>query len=383
MNFMFEDFSSFSNFCGDRANYKMSPMISQMLRCSRPQDLINHTNENHLIAVGTSGDPHGWTGQAQKFNMFDKLTPRYLRRLKQGKAILMVDASHEGYHPKWLFNFFHDSLTERQIPLRSFVYLTGNTLVENQYDDWCSERGILKDRIKCIPYACFEEEIFCNHQKVYTPDFRDHINHKKDPHNKIFTFNCLQKRPRPHRVEFFDLMTDNGVVDKGLCSFPERDIWIDGEVHKDDTSDDYSHYVQRLHPEYCLNSYLSVVSEPQYYRHEMSAFNSEKVFKPIACFHPFVILGGKGSLNSMKKRGYRTFSKFFDESYDDIEDDKKRMDAIIDIIKYVDSIEDKVEWFESMNGVLHFNYDRLTKNSLKPDVAMVEVERYYKEYFGE
>lgn len=377
---MFENFQTLSNFCDNPQQYKMSPMISQMLRCSRPEDLITHTNDNHIIAVGTNGDPHGWTGQAQNFNMFDKLTPRYLRRLQQGKAILMVDASHEGYHPKWLFNFFHDSLTEREIPLRSLVYLTGNTLVETQYDDWCSERGILKDRIKCIPYSCFEEEIFCNHQKVYTPDFKDHINHKKDPNNKIATFNCLQKRPRPHRVEFFDLMTDSGVVDKGLCSFPERDIWINGEIHEDE---DYGHYVSRLHPEYCLDSYLSVVSEPQYYRQEMSAFNSEKVFKPIACFHPFVILGGKGSLKSMKQRGYRTFSQFFDESYDDIEDDKRRMDAIIDIIKYVDSIEDKIEWFESMKETLYFNYDRFTHNSLKPDIAMVEVEKYYKGYFGE
>jgi hypothetical protein len=175
-------------------------------------------------------------------------------------------------------------------------------------------------------------------------------------------------------------MTDSGVVDKGLCSFPERDIWINGEIHEDE---DYGHYVSRLHPEYCLDSYLSVVSEPQYYRQEMSAFNSEKVFKPIACFHPFVILGGKGSLKSMKQRGYRTFSQFFDESYDDIEDDKRRMDAIIDIIKYVDSIEDKIEWFESMKETLYFNYDRFTHNSLKPDIAMVEVEKYYKGYFGE
>jgi SMC interacting uncharacterized protein involved in chromosome segregation len=85
----------------------------------------------------------------------------------------------------------------------------------------------------------------------------------------------------------------------------------------------------------------------------------------------------------MKQRGYRTFSQFFDESYDDIEDDKRRMDAIIDIIKYVDSIEDKIEWFESMKETLYFNYDRFTHNSLKPDIAMVEVEKYYKGYFGE
>lgn len=89
------------------------------------------------------------------------------------------------------------------------------------------------------------------------------------------------------------------------------------------------------------------MSEPQYYERELSTFTSEKVFKPIACYHPFIVLGGRGELEILKGRGYKTFSDYFDESYDTL-DDTERMDAIIKTLKYIHSIEDKVSWYESM-----------------------------------
>jgi len=376
MNYRFENYKTLINF-NDPAIYGISPMVSRELRFSSIPELLVHTNENYIIPVGVKNHPDGWSGQCNGKNIFDNLNEEYLTDLRDGHALLMIDASHEGYHPKWLFNFFHDCLEERSIPPRALIYVTGNAIVDDLYKEWCIDRDII-DKIKCVPYACFEEEIFCTHQKVYTPSVKDHIEYKKN--NKTWTFNCPQKRPRGHREQFFDLMNETGIVNSGLCSYPDRGIWIHGEVHDDSN---YGQYVTRVHPEYALQTFVTVVSEPQYYSFENSVFNSEKVFKPISCFHPFIILGGKGSLNSMKKRGYRTFSKYFDESYDDIENDKERMNAIIDVLRYIDSIEDKVEWFEKMRGVLTFNYDRFTKNSMKEDVAISEVKKYYKEYFNE
>ena len=377
MNFMFENFGEFSNISTHPHRFRMSPMISRITRFEHdPFKYLHHTDENYIIPIGVIAHPQSWGGLTEGVSLFELLTDQYVIDLREGRAILLIDNSHEGYQPKWLFHYFHESLNKLNLPPQCLVYLTGNSIVEDLYEEFCEDRDI-KDKIKCICYTIFEEEIFCNHEKVYTPNFHGHIEYKKA--NPTRTFNCPQKRPRPHRVEFFDLMKENNLLEKGLCSFPERDVWINGEVHDDKN---YDQYVSRVHPEYALQTFVSVVSEPQYYKHELSVFNSEKIFKPISCFHPFIVLGGMGSLKSLKKRGYKSFSDCFDESYDEIDDDQKRMHAIINVLKYIDSIDDKVKWFESMKETLTHNYDNFINRSMKPDVAFLQVEKYYEEYFN-
>ena len=95
--------------------------------------------------------------------------------------------------------------------------------------------------------------------------------------------------------------------------------------------------------------------------------------------HPFIILGGKGSLNRLRELGYKTFDGFIDESYDQL-DSLKRIDAIIQSIKKIDSIENKQQWFEGMKDILLHNYNLLmTKTTAS---AFAEMEQYYKEYFN-
>ncbi len=379
MNFMFENFGEFFNIPTHPHRFRMSPMVSRITRFNTdPFKYIHHTDENYIIPIGVIEHPLNWCGLSEGVSLFELLTDEYVIDLREGRAILLIDNSHEGYQPKWLFHYFHESLAKLNLPPQCLVYLTGNAIVEDLYEDFCKDRGI-KDKIKCICYALFEEEIFCNHEKVFTPDFNEHMRYKKSNWKKVLAFNCPQRKPRPHRREFFDLMQDNNLLDKGLCSFPEREVWIKGEVH-DDTNP--HNYVSRVHPEYALQTYVTVVSEPQYYKHELAVFNSEKVFKPISCFHPFIVLGGMGSLKALKKRGYKSFSNWFDESYDEIEDDKKRMQAIIDVLKYIDSIDNKLDWFESMKETLTHNYDNFVKRSLEPDVAFLQVEQYYEDYFN-
>jgi hypothetical protein len=58
---------------------------------------------------------------------------------------------------------------------------------------------------------------------------------------------------------------------------------------------------------------------------------TEKTYKPIANLQPFVMFGPKGSLAALKELGYRTFSPYIDESYDDIADNATRLKAALDI----------------------------------------------------
>lgn len=51
---------------------------------------------------------------------------------------------------------------------------------------------------------------------------------------------------------------------------------------------------------------------------------SEKTLKPIYCGRPFILLAPQHSLKLVKEYGFKTFDRWFDESYDDIEDHTHR-----------------------------------------------------------
>ena len=382
MNFMFEDFVKRENMVSNNHHvnscqnrFQVCPIANTHLRMSSLQDIITHTNENYIIPVGVNGSIEQWTMGDGNDSLFVHLSEKYHKDLREGRAILLLDYSLEGYHTNWLFDWFHDQFDSYKIPPQSVIYTVGNRLIDSQYDEWADMSGV-ENRMKFIPYTGFEEFIYTVASKEPQVTVDHHLEYKKN--NETWTFSCPQKRARPHRVDFFDKMQEYNLVERNLCSLADHGHWILDESHDKESG----YYINRIHPDYCLKTFLTVVSEPQYYENELSVFNSEKVFKPIACSHPFMVLGGKGSLQHLKERGYKTFSDYFDESYDTMNDDK-RMEAIISTLIDIENIEDKVSWFESMRPVLEHNKKQLEVNSTKPDPAVLELQKYYKEYFNE
>jgi hypothetical protein len=65
-------------------------------------------------------------------------------------------------------------------------------------------------------------------------------------------------------------------------------------------------------------SLLQVVTETAY--HGKKQHLTEKSFKPIVMQQPFVLVSCQGSLEYLRSYGFQTFSEFWDESYDDMDD---------------------------------------------------------------
>ena len=95
-------------------------------------------------------------------------------------------------------------------------------------------------------------------------------------------------------------------------------------------------------------TYFSLVSETNYYETDDEAypgfdtgvFFSEKIFKCIALRHPFVVVSNHGFLRALKTIGYKTFSPWIDESYDDEPDPTKRMEMIVQEVKRLINLDD-------------------------------------------
>lgn len=367
---------------------------------------FNNDVENYVISAAVNHSPEDWTGYTSKVkSLFLYLNDKYLNDLRSGKALLLLDQSFEGYQSRWLWDFFHTHCKKYNVPPKSIVYVTGNMIADEIYDKWCVENKI-KEKLKVIPYAHFELDVgmTCYHmdREGLLPDFDSHLEYKKKNKKKVKSFSCLNKRIRPHRVWFYRYMFESGVLKDGLVSmnqFPKHQYPFEGEFMTEELVDkiyeklplliynkpnnelDDNYYIRRLNEQICLDSWLSVVSEAHCGDSDETMFLSEKLYKPIACRHPWMVMGNKDSLAMMKKMGYETFSDFLNEDYDSLPT-HERMKSIIGSVKKTISIKDKMEWFESMRSVIEHNHKNLMNKLYRLPDSFVEFQKYHNQYFN-
>jgi hypothetical protein len=409
MNFVFEEVSTCKNFINNwemngvgSDRFTVSPLFNRMnvlrfiIKDFNSNIEIFHINDrpkNYIISVGVHNDPHWWAGGEFSSNdrvvsLFEFLNDIYLNDLIYGGAYLLIDSSLEGYHEDWVFNFFHKECEKRNIPANKIIYITGNSIVEHRYENWLKENP-KEFKMNPLPYSHFENDVYLTSKQMLEkndlPTFEEQIIYKENNLNDIKLFNNLNKKPREHRIWFYSKLFYNDLLNKGMVSMNQIpvsnrrycNVFMDEKYVEEfaktlpsliynvsNEIEDTGFYINRVNYKVCDDSWISVISEARFEDEEGTVFLSEKVFKPIASHHPFIVMGNKHSLRELKKLGYKTFSNWIDESYDEL-DNLERMDAIIKVLKDIDKIENKIEWFKSMEDVLKFNYRILKRNVTK------------------
>jgi hypothetical protein len=86
-------------------------------------------------------------------------------------------------------------------------------------------------------------------------------------------------------------------------------------------------------------------------------------------------MGNKDSMEMMKKIGYKTFDGFIDEGYDHLPT-HERLQYIIESIKKVDDIQDKLKWFSSMEEIIKYNQSVLVGKLFKLPEAYTNLKNY-------
>lgn len=357
-----------------------------------PNDKID---SSYIIPIGLNQSPNEWIGsymdkKYENFkNLFDKLSDKSIEDLRSKKAFVMFDTSLEGYHIDHIFDYFYESATYRYISPSQVIYITGNSNIEERLEDWKS-KNLGKTPIHVIPYSHFEFDIserrrnLEENQGYRLPSYLDQLNYKKENINNIKVYNFLNKKPREHRAWMYHTLKTWNLTEHGLISMNPIDtneINIDFNIKSkkdiDYLNEDlptyaygvsneiekFSHYMYNFNEQSTLDSWFSIISETHFEDRQGTIFLSEKTFKPIACNHPFIILGNKHSLKKLRKLGYKTFHDLIDETYDEL-DSINRIDAIADIIRHFISRENKLEWFEWMEQKLKYNSMNLRFNAL-------------------
>jgi hypothetical protein len=88
----------------------------------------------------------------------------------------------------------------------------------------------------------------------------------------------------------------------------------------------------------------------------------EKVFKPIAYGHPFLLLCNRGGLKTLQSIGFKTFGDFWDESYDDLQG-YERLETIFKLMLEIEkwSVNDINAIYNKMLPILKHNQEHFYK----------------------
>ena len=107
------------------------------------------------------------------------------------------------------------------------------------------------------------------------------------------------------------------------------------------------------------NTYISLVTETFFYEDDYIV--TEKVYKPMSHFHPFIILGSPYTLKYLRSMGFKTFGDFWDESYDEELDNDTRFEKVFNLIMYFNKIpiEELHDLYTGMIPTLKYNYKLL------------------------
>lgn len=144
-----------------------------------------------------------------------------------------------------------------------------------------------------------------------------------------------------------DLLTD------AVWSYVERGKELPGMP-------DYAKEDQRwFNPEWYNTTEFSVVNEDS--DDSQPLIWTEKTCKPLAFYHPFILVAQQGVLDLVKQAGFETFPELFDESYDDIPSIYNRVNFIDQQIRNFDRSKLNLP---SVKEKLEYNHNRFFDSSL-------------------
>lgn len=326
------------------------------------------------------------------------ISDNILNRVRNGNGYLMIQMTGEScitdYHIKVMHSYFNDY----QIPLNKVIYCISSINGKQIYKDYC-DRNEIRYRMTVEVIEWFDYLA-----TVHIEDYGDLLPKNKDYSKIKKTFLCYNNRWRLHRAclytifyklnllesSYFSMSDESGILNNSWADFwyskkngrevlevisyrldvHHRDIWYLSEqlpLVIDTISDDEMKTMLILPESSNLHykSLISIITETNFISNDV--LFTEKTWKPIGNKHPFIIVGPYHSLYYLKQKGYKTFSDFFDESYDDVTNPAERLLRIGEICSEINDWSDlkKQEFFTQSQSITEYNFNLLKSTKFR------------------
>lgn len=190
---------------------------------------------------------------------------------------------------------------------------------------------------------------------------------------RTHAFSCLNRNPTFHRLVFYTMIKQRGLLDKFVYSFYDRcpyqghkitayqyrglENLIGQELAEQcmnsiqdfpiswnsETLGDNDHSIS--HPAY-QDAWCNIVTETS----ALVSFTSEKIWKPIAAGQLFLVAGAPGTCAWLRKLGFHTFN----DDYDLKQNFSSRFEMVADQV--LDHAENTQEWWQQNKFHIEHNY---------------------------
>jgi len=255
----------------------------------------------------------------------DSIPNHVLEKVRNNKAKILLNYGFEEYDIKqrdtilYLESILIDKLKEKHIPIDNVYYTDANY----NLDDLELDIKIFSHNYTANCFYIDSGELGSNIDHFKLSDNQIEKKKKTELTKKYICYNRLIK---VHRERVVNWIKENGYLEDGYVSFPP-------DLTLDYTNFDDNWAYHKVCTDHYDTSFFSIINEANYGSFD-SNFLTEKTWKAIFNFHPFVIVGSPNSLKYLKEKGFDIFEDIFDSSYDNIKDGEERIKKIFDTLDY-------------------------------------------------
>jgi len=337
-----------------------------------------------------------------------------LEAVRKGSCKLILDNVLEGNSIDKFLDILYKSILTLNLPADRIYYVTNNLLAEKVHADYLEKNP----KIKSINVISFMYNVMDVHNlkvrplyhnpiikgdsyEVNTPyettalpqklDIEEEIEYKKQNIDKIKKLLKVNRTNREERNLFMLYLNKHELLDNFALSFPDlpenyyypeqfkhllEPTNIESLKNKLPFDIDESDRTNHGPAGFGLNEFdADLPFNPIHYRDTfisvvMCAFPftenachlHSSTFNPIYCGHPVIEFGPYRHLRELKNRGFKTFDKWWDESYDEIENPWDRFNEILKIVHKLAlmSKDELLEMYIDMKDILQYNSDLIS-----------------------
>lgn len=274
--------------------------------------------------------------------------------------------------------------------------------------------GDMDARWPCLQYDSFLPKIFDYQENL---DAAARIDEIYAQTTKPYKFLFLNGRMRPHRKYLLEKFNLTGLLDQSLwtcldrSSGPSRRLdlmhnnqnlmcnlskikYLDSKYEFDfyqdrvDTPTDANFVKQHLFngqwgeiyikAEPYIDTYFSLVTETVF--EYPYSFRTEKIWKPIAMGHPFIVASSQGYYRDLRNLGFKTFEHLIDESFDSIESNQQRIERIAQVVEDLCQ-QDLASFLDECYTICKYNQQHLSEMRIKVRKEFpARLSQFLKEY---
>jgi len=329
----------------------------------------------------------------------DVIPNNILEEVRKGNCKLIFDNTLEGKSIKGneFLNPFYESIDKLKLPTKNIYFITNNLIAEKTHQEYHRADKI---NVVSVMWNVFDiqrlKELGHLPKKVSAE-----MEHKYKSVNIFKTkhFLKINRTNRDERDIFMLFLNFERILDKCLVSFPElyKTQNYPSQFYKYTQQENINDLKSKLpfdidetdktnhgpagigegffdadlpfNPIHYRNSFISIV---------MGAFPFDtnghhlhsSTFNPMYCGHPIIQFAPYKSLETMKQYGFKTFDKWWDESYDNEPDDWKRLQMVMDLVLKLSDYDEKdlLHMYNEMKETLQHNIHIIENYDVKTNL---------------